>query len=166
VCQQRYTGAFLGVSAGRLVDAMHFLSAGAVSFARGLNDTPKIAALLMVGTAFDIRWGLVAVAVAMAVGGLLNARKVADTMSTKITGMNPGQGFAANLATALLVNTASYHDLPVSTTHVSVGSLLGIGITTQQAKWRPVIGVLLSWLITLPCAAAFAALAYLVLRPH
>src|SRR5947207_2103366 len=40
VCQQRYTGAFLGVSAGRLVDAMHFLSAGAVSFARGLNDTP------------------------------------------------------------------------------------------------------------------------------
>jgi len=164
ICQQRYTGAFLGVSAGRLVDALHFLSAGAVSFARGLNDTPKIAALLMVATAFDIRWGLVAVAVAMAVGGLLNARKVADTMSTKITGMNPGQGFAANLATALLVNTASYHGLPVSTTHVSVGSLLGIGITTRQAKWKPVLGVLLSWVITLPCAALLAALGYSLLR--
>ena len=101
----------------------------------------------------------------MAVGGLLNARKVADTMANKITDMNPGQGFAANLATALLVNTASYHGMPVSTTHVSVGSLLGIGITTQQAKWRPVFGILLSWVVTLPCAAFLAALAYLILRP-
>src|SRR5207302_11403736 len=97
---------------------------------------------------------------------LLNDRKVADTMSNKITNMNPGQGFAANLATALLVNTASYHGLPVSTTHVSVGSLLGIGITTRQTKWKPVAGVLLSWVVTLPCAAALAALAYFALRPN
>lgn len=166
ICQQRYTGSFFGVNAGRLVDTVHFLSAGAVSFARGLNDTPKIAALLLVATALNIGWGLVAIAVAMAIGGLLSARKVADTMANKITDMNPGQGFAANLATALLVNTASYHGLPVSTTHVSVGSLLGIGITTRQAKWKPVIAVLLSWIVTLPCAAAVAALAYLILHPH
>jgi PiT family inorganic phosphate transporter len=164
VCRQRYTGKFLGVNAGRLVDTFHFLSAGAVSFARGLNDTPKIAALLLVATALNVRWGLLAVAIPMAVGGLLNARKVADTMANKIIDMNPGQGFAANLATALLVSTASYHGLPVSTTHVSVGSLLGIGITTRQAKWKSVIGVLLSWVITLPCAASFAAVAYLVLH--
>ncbi|MCC7375002.1 MAG: anion permease [Verrucomicrobiales bacterium] len=145
------------------VDPLHFLSAGAVSFARGLNDTPKIAALLLVATALDIRWGLVAVAVAMALGGLLNARKVADTMANKITEMNPDQGFAANLATAVLVNTASYHGLPVSTTHVSVGCLLGIGITTQQAKWKPVLGILLSWLVTLPCAATLAAAVFWIL---
>lgn len=163
ICQQRYTGTFLGVHAGRLVDTSHFLSAGAVSFARGLNDTPKIAALLLVATALNIQWSLLAVAVAMAVGGLLNARKVADTMANKITGMNPGQGFAANLATALLVNFATYQGLPVSTTHVSVGSLLGIGISTRQAKWKPVIGILLSWVVTLPCAAALAALAYALL---
>jgi PiT family inorganic phosphate transporter len=163
VCRQKYSGTFFGVSAGRLVDALHFLSAGAVSFARGLNDTPKIAALLLVAAALKIEWGMVAVAVAMAAGGLLNARKVADTMAHKITDMNPGQGFAANLATALLVNTASYHGLPVSTTHVSVGSLLGIGITTRQTKWKPVLGVLLSWVITLPCAATLSALAYFLL---
>jgi PiT family inorganic phosphate transporter len=52
--------------------------------------------------------------------------------------MNPGEGFAANLSTALLVSTASFHALPVSTTHVSVGSLHGIGIVTRQAKWRSV----------------------------
>jgi inorganic phosphate transporter, PiT family len=87
-------------------------------------------------------------------------------MANRITDMNPGQGFAANLATALLVNTASYHGLPVSTTHVSVGSLLGLGIVTGQAKWKPVAGVLLSWVITLPCAAALSALAFSILHPR
>lgn len=124
-CSQRYAGRLLGLSAGRAVDVVHFLSAGAVSLARGLNDTPKIAALL-----------LVAGALAMAVGGWLNARKVAETMAHKITGMNPGQGLAANLATAALVTSASWHGLPVSTTHVSVHGhrLDGAG---RQGPHRP-----------------------------
>lgn len=159
VCAQRYSGAVLGGSADRLLDTLHFLSAGAVSFARGLNDTPKIAALLLTAGALDIRWGLAAVAVVMAVGGLLNARRVAETMSHRITGMDRGQGFAANLSTAALVTSASLHGLPVSTTHVSVGSLLGMGIATGQAKWKPVVGVLASWVITLPFAAVLAAAA-------
>jgi PiT family inorganic phosphate transporter len=144
----------------RLLDALHFLSAGAVCFARGLNDTPKMAALLL-----GIGWlqgsaGMILIAIAMALGGLISARQVAETLAHKITGMNPGQGFAANLATALLVTTASLHGLPVSTTHVSVGALLGIGITTRQAKWRTVIPVLAAWVITLPVAALVAALLF------
>lgn len=163
-CAERYDGAVLGVNAGQLLDSLHFLSAGAVSFARGLNDTAKIAALLLVASAFDIRYGLLAVAVAIAVGGLLNARRVAHTMSHRLTEMNPGQGLAANLSTALLVTTASLHGLPVSTTHVSVGSLLGMGMVTGQTKWKPVFGVLASWVITLPVAALFAAITYMVLN--
>jgi PiT family inorganic phosphate transporter len=163
-CRQRYAGRALGLDAGKLLDALHFLSAGAVSFARGMNDTPKIAALLLVASVFNVRSALVAVAIAMAIGAFLSARKVAETMSHRITDMNPGQGFAANLSTALLVTTASYHGLPVSTTHVSVGSLLGIGIATRQVKWAPVTKVLLSWIVTLPCGAAFAALMYWIVR--
>src|SRR4029079_5603356 len=124
-----------------------------------LNDTPKIAGLLLVVTAMDIHFGLLAVSLGIALGGLLNAHKVANTMAYKITDMNAGQGLSANLATALLVNTASYHGLPVSTTHVSVGSLMGIGMTTGTAKWKPVLRILLSWVVTLPCAAALGALA-------
>ena len=144
----------------RILDALHFLSAGAVCFARGLNDTPKMAALLL-----GVGWlqgsaGMILVAVAMALGGLISAKQVAETLAHKITGMNPGQGFAANLATALLVTTASLHGLPVSTTHVSVGALLGIGITTRQAKWRTVIPVLAAWVITLPVSALVAALLF------
>jgi PiT family inorganic phosphate transporter len=167
VCQVRYAGSrFLGVACEKIINGIHFLSAGAVCFARGLNDTPKIAALLLVATALDSRAGLLLAAVAMAVGGLLNAKKVGATMSEKITKMNTGQGLAANLATALLVNTASCHSLPVSTTHVSVGSLVGIGLVTRQTKWRPVLGILLSWVITLPCAALLAAVIYWLIRPR
>jgi PiT family inorganic phosphate transporter len=144
------------------LDVMHFVSSGAVSFARGLNDTPKIAALLMVATAVDIRWGLVLVAVAMAVGGIMNAHRVAMTMSRKITGMNPGEGLAANLATAVLVTSASFHGLPVSTTHVSVGALVGIGTVTRQAHWKAVGQIVLSWVVTLPCGAPLAGVAYFI----
>ena len=148
----------------RTLDALHFFSGGAVGFARGLNDTPKIAALLLVAKALDIRWGLAAVAGTMALGGLLNARRVAGTMAKKITGMNPGQGFAANIASAIFVTTASWNALPVSTTHMSVGSLVGIGIVTRKAHWKAVGGIVLSWIITLPCAAALAALSWRGLR--
>ena len=96
----------------------------------------------------------------MAVGGLLNARRVAETMSKKITTMNHGQGFAANLTTAILVVLASLFGLPVSTTHVSVGSLFGIGLTTGKANPRVISAIVFSWLITLPCAAIIGGATY------
>lgn len=144
----------------QLLDALHFLSAGAVCFARGLNDTPKITGLLLGVSWLSHSQSLLLITTAMAVGGFVSGRQVADTLAHKITDLNPGQGFAANLTTALLVTTASIHHLPVSTTHVSVGALLGIGVTTRRAKWRTVIPILMAWLVTLPCAAAAAALFY------
>jgi PiT family inorganic phosphate transporter len=162
-CSMRYTGSFLGVNCQRLMDSAHFLSSGIVSFARGLNDTPKMAALLLIVQAFDVRWGLILVAVAIALGGVLNSRRVAETMSHKITIMNHGQGFSANLATGILVILATTFGLPVSTTHVSVGSLFGIGLITRQADIRVVSGIVFSWLLTLPCAALVAGTTYWLL---
>ncbi len=146
----------------RTLDALHFLSGGAVCFARGLNDTPKMAALLTGVAGLGATTSMLLILAIMAVGGLISARHVADTLANKITGMNPGQGFAANLATSVLTTTASLHGLPVSTTHVSVGALLGIGITTQQAKWKTVILVLLAWVLTLPSAALLSVLLFKV----
>ncbi|HEV8618543.1 MAG TPA: anion permease [Candidatus Udaeobacter sp.] len=161
-CRERYAGSFLGLGSQQIMDAAHFLSAGTVSFARGLNDTPKIVALLLLWKTLDVRWGFAAVASAIAIGGLLNARKVADTMSRKITVMNHGQGFTANLTTALLVVLASLFGLPVSTTHVSVGSLFGIGLTTGKANPRVIRAIVSAWLITLPCAAIISGTFYWV----
>ncbi len=159
-CVERYQGNFIGLNAQKVLDVAHYLSAGIVSFARGLNDTPKIVGLLVVIQALDIKWGMITVAIAMAIGGLLNARKVGEMMSKKITPMNSGQGFTANLVTGLLVTTASIHGLPVSTTHVSVGSIFGIGTVTKKADIKVVRKILLSWLLTLPVAAIFSALIY------
>lgn len=99
----------------------------------------------------------------MAVGGLLASRRVAGTMSHGITPMNEGQAFTANLAPAALVLVASRFGLPVSTTHVSVGALFGIGVVRGGARWRTVGAILASWLATLPLAAALAAIVWLVL---
>jgi Phosphate transporter family len=107
-CERRYRGTIIGIRAQGLIDGLHFLSAGTVSFARGLNDTPKIA--------------------------------------------------------ALLVTTASLHGLAVSTTHVSGGALLGMGMVTGQAKWETVLPVLAAWVVTLPCAAIYAGLIFYTIR--
>jgi len=163
-CDASYSGKMFGFSAQWLLNTLHYISAGVVSFSRGLNDTPKIAGILLLVGTIDSGFSLSSIAIVMAVGGVISAKKVAHTMSNKITSMNDGQGFTANLATALLVSTASIHGLPVSTTHVSVGSILGIGIANKKGNWKVIREVLLSWLLTLPIAAISAALFYLLLN--
>jgi inorganic phosphate transporter, PiT family len=153
-CAQRYPGVVWGVSVQRLLNSAHVASAGVLSFARGLNDTPKIVALMLVVQALDIRLGM------LAVGGLLNARKVAHTMSRKIASMSDGQAFTANLVTGVLVIAASRFGLPVSTTHVSVGAISGLGIVNGSVNRGVLRSIVLSWVLTLPIAAAIAAVAW------
>ncbi|MBI4405219.1 MAG: inorganic phosphate transporter [Deltaproteobacteria bacterium] len=163
-CESRFPGDILGISGKGTLDAAHFLSAGAVSFARGLNDTPKIAALLLLGGAFSPAFTISVVAVSIAVGGLIHARKVAQTMSHRITAMDCSQGFTANLVTSLIVIFASKWGMPVSTTHVSCGALFGIGTVTRQAHLKTILGIAAAWLATLPLAALFGAVSFYFLK--
>lgn len=160
---EAYEGRILGISAQSVLDFLHFLSAGAVSFARGLNDTPKIVALLVAVGALGLRWNIGLVAVAMAFGGILGARKVAETVSHKITYMNHGQGFSANFVTAILVIFASHLGMPVSTTHVSCGALFGIGLVNGKAHWNVIGSIVGAWILTLPIAAILSAASFLML---
>jgi inorganic phosphate transporter, PiT family len=159
-CMTKYGGHVFGLSAQAIVDHVHYVSAAAVSFARGLNDAPKIVALLLIAKGFDVEISMFAIALAMAVGGLLHARKVAETMCRKISNMNDGQALTANLATAFLVIFASRLGLPVSTTHVSVGAITGIGLVNGSAEKGVIAGILLSWVLTLPIAFAIGAAVY------
>nr|WP_321232138.1 inorganic phosphate transporter [uncultured Psychroserpens sp.] len=161
---ETYDGQILGLNSQKVLDSLHYLSAGIVSFARGLNDTPKIVGLLLIINTIDIKWSMIIIAIVMAIGGLLNAKKVGITMSKKITPMNSGQGFTANMITGLLVTTASVHGLPVSTTHVSVGSIFGIGTVTKKADYKMIGKILLSWLLTLPMAAIVSGLLFKLLE--
>jgi inorganic phosphate transporter, PiT family len=161
-CLLRNHGQLLIVPIKSFIDYAHYASAGAVSFARGLNDTPKIVGLLLVVQALDIRVGTLSIAFAMALGGLLSARKVAHTMSKNICRMDDGPALAANIVTAALVISASPLGLPVSTTHVSVGAIGGAGIVNGTADKRIISGIVLSWIITLPVAACLGGLTYVV----
>jgi inorganic phosphate transporter, PiT family len=160
LCQRTYAGQVIGVSVQQFIDAGHFVSACAVSFARGLNDTPKIAGLIFAVHAFKLSFGISTIAIAMAIGGLISARKVAHTMSRKIAEMNDGQAFTANLVTAFLVIFASRFGLPVSTTHVTVGAITGVGVVNGTASMRTLSGIALAWVLTLPIAAIVGAIGY------
>lgn len=161
-CQQYYYGKILGFDSQEILDKLHYVSAGAASFARGLNDTPKIVALLLMMSAFSLNWGIFIVSVAMAIGGLLNVKKVALTISKRITNMNHGQGFSANLVTAFMVVFASKWGMPVSTTHVSCGSLFGIGFVNKKANLSMIRQIILAWVLTLPLAAILSGICFLL----
>lgn len=159
-CIEQYDGRVVGISAPALVDGVHSLSAVAVCFARAVNDTPKIAVLLMASGAAGVNWKLGLVAAAMAIGGLLNARRVAETMSKRITDLNAGQGLTGNLVTAALVLGASRLGVPVSTTHVACGAIFGIGVVSHRARWKTIVQILATWMTTLPMGAALGAAIY------
>jgi len=163
-CVQVYTNKVFGFSIQKLLDSAHILSAAAVSFARGLNDTPKIAGLLVAAQGLDIKFGMISIAVGMAIGGLLNSKLVAQTMSKKITKLNHGQGLCANLVTSFLVIVASKFGIPVSTTHVSVGSIFGIGMISKNYNSKVIKSILLSWVVTLPIGMFFSAICYFIIK--
>ena len=149
-----------------LIDSLHWLSAGATSFFRGVNDAPKIIALgLAAGAAAGISQNVfyVMLAVAMGAGSLIGGRRVTETLAQKVVKLSPRNGFAANLVTSILVATASRFALPVSTTHVSSGAIIGIGISDKAGvRWRMVMEMALAWIVTLPASAIIAAIVYKV----
>jgi PiT family inorganic phosphate transporter len=168
-CTERYSGKLVGIEAHTLADSVHYLSAGAVCFARAVNDTPKIAAILLatgaVGSTGIVSGKLILVAAAMVVGGLIQSRKVAETMSKRITELNAGQGLTANIVTAMLVMGASRLGMPVSTTHVSCSSIFGIGMVNRKRDWKTIISILTTWVTTLPMGIAMGVLLYWSLKP-
>lgn len=153
-CPAPAAGRGFRLTARQALDGLHTASAASVCFARAVNDTPKIAALAL-ATGSTTSWPFLLVAAAMACGGLCSGRRVAETMSKRILPMNPGQGATSNLVTAALVLGASRLGLPVSTTHVSCASIMGIGVVTKQADLAVVRNILLAWLATLPLGAVF-----------
>lgn len=169
-CRQRYQGHVIGINAEKLVNGLHFLTAGTVGFARGLQDTAKITGLLVgagvVGLSdpSSLLWGIVLVGLCMALGGYLAAGRIAETLAHKIADMNSGQGFTANLVTSILVTGSALFGWGVSTTHCSVGGLFGIGIANRSAHWQMIRQIILAWLITLPVAASLAFAIFFVLQ--
>jgi inorganic phosphate transporter, PiT family len=157
---------------GSVVNRVHWLSSGMVGFARGWNDAPKIAALTIAAlTLAEVRYATVTgfglVIFAMAVGGLLAGRRVLETLARQITPMPLAESLTASMLTASVVCVASWAEVPVSTTHVSTGAIIGGGLRNDPhaVKWGRVGEILLAWLLTVPVAAALAAGVAIYLLP-
>jgi inorganic phosphate transporter, PiT family len=147
-------------------DTFHWITSGLTSFARSLNDTPKMAFLLLgfsfIGSvSFNNGPGLAfsLVAVSMGVGSLLGGRRVTEVLAEKVTRMDHQEGFTANLTTAVLVTAAATFGLPVSTTHVSSSAILGMGLRKgiDEVQWKTVGEMFAAWILTLPIAGLLSA---------
>jgi len=149
-------------------NSIHWLSGGLIGFARGWNDTPKIAALALVALPGRMSLAFAIVTIGMTLGGLVSGRKVLQTLSRKLTPLPLPQSLTASLTTAALVCLASWKGLPVSTTHVSTGAIIGAGLNNdpKNVNWKKVTEIFLSWVITLPASALLAALAKWVMSLH
>lgn len=157
------TAAIAQTNALITVDKLHWLSAGLTSFARGMNDAPKLAGLMigaamLSGTAeLANQTAFFVVAVAMTAGGLMAGLRVTKMLAERVTVMNHHEGFTANIVTSMLVSSGAIFGMPMSTTHVSASALIGIGAAGKKGNLHmgAVKTMLAAWVITLPGAAAF-----------
>ena len=107
---------------------------------------------------------LFAFGVALVVGLWFIGRNVIRTVGTSLTKMHPSSGYAAELAAAMTVMLASQLGLPVSSTHILIGAVLGVGMVNRAANWKMMRPIGLAWVITLPVAAIIGALGVIAIR--
>lgn len=148
------------------LDRLHWLTSGATSFARGLNDAPKMVALMLAASALTDRPPVApalmfaVVTVGMVVGSLVGGLRVTQLLAERVTPMDPGQGFVTNLVTATLVGLGAVLGLPMSTTHVASSAIIGVGAQGRTLNRSTVRDMLLAWIVTLPAAALLGVLVY------
>ena len=153
-------------SVERVFSVLQVLAACAVAFAHGSNDVANaigpLAAVVhvargaaMAGTAPLEPWMLMVGGIGIVFGLATWGYRVMETVGRKITELTPSRGFAAELAAALTIVLASRLGIPVSTTHILVGSVLGVGLARGigALDMRVVGKILVSWVATLPIAA-------------
>lgn len=102
--------------------------------------------------------------VALIVGLWFIGKDVIETVGHNLTKMHPSSGFSAELSAAAVVMGASLLGLPVSSTHILIGAVLGVGMVNRSANWDLMKPIALAWVITLPAAALMSAITFLVLN--
>ena len=152
------------------LDHLHWLTAGATSLARGMNDAPKIAALTAAAAATGVTApaalpGIFLLVIAgMALGSLVAGRRVTAVLGERVTAMDHREGFVANLVTATLVASGAAFGLPMSTTHVSSCGIVGAGLLRNSIDRSTLRTIVLAWVVTLPVSALLGMAGYAAAR--
>ena len=154
---------------------LHLFSSAAYSISHGGNDAQKtmgmIAVLLystghMQGEFHIPTWVVISCYLAISLGTLSGGWKIIKTMGTKLTKLNHHTGFSASTAGSVVVFSASYLGIPVSTTHAITGAVIGTGAARKASavRWGVAGRVVTAWFITIPMSAAVGAIFYTLTR--
>ena len=150
---------------------LHLVSSAAYSVGHGLNDAQKtmgIITVLLYSTGYLTgefhvpHWVAISCYVAIGLGTLSGGWRIIKTMGTGITKLSQHQGFSASAGGSVMLFTASWLGIPVSTTHTITGSIIGAGVARRASavRWGVAQNVVLAWIITIPASAAVGAIFY------
>lgn len=149
---------------------LQILAAAMMSFAHGSNDAQKamgIITLALVSAGyldvFDVPfWVKVSAALAMGCGTAFGGWRIIKTMGAKIFKLEPINGFSADINSSLVIFSATLLHLPVSTTHVVSGSIMGVGAAKRinAVRWGVAQQMVMAWVLTIPSTALVSALTY------
>lgn len=164
-------------TASKVFKRLQLLSATIYAISHGTNDAQKsmgiIALALVAGglsTTFhltgDHQWIVIACYAAISVGTMLGGWRIVRTMGTRITKIHAMEGFCAETASAAVILLTAHFGIPVSTTHVIAGSIMGVGTVEHAAtvRWITARKIVWAWLLTIPLTAGCSALVYLIVR--
>ncbi|MEZ2218622.1 anion permease [Rhizobium sp. RCC_161_2] len=154
---------------------LQFVSASLYSLGHGGNDAQKTMGIIAVllysqgygGGEFHVPlWVVLSCQSAMALGTLFGGWRIVHTMGSKITKLNPMQGFCAETGGAITLFAATWLGIPVSTTHTITGAIIGVGASRRLSavRWGLAGNIVIAWVVTLPAAAAISALVYWVMN--
>jgi len=160
----------LAKSTFAMFSCMQVFTASGFAFSHGSNDIANaigpFAAILEVLRSNEIgnqapvpTFVMLAFGIALIAGLWFIGKGVIKTVGTNLAAMHPASGFTAELSAAMVVMLASVFGLPVSSTHILVGAVLGIGIVNKNANWKLMKPIVMAWVITLPAAGLVAAIA-------
>jgi PiT family inorganic phosphate transporter len=152
---------------------LQLVSAALFSLNHGANDAQKtmgiITAVLVAGgylQTFEVPfWVVLAAHTAIGLGTLAGGWRIIHTMGSKITKLQPVNGFAAETGAAGSIFVATILGIPVSTTHAITGAIVGVGATRRLSavRWGVAGRIVWAWLLTIPAAAGIGAATYLLL---
>ena len=154
------------------------LSSAAMAFGHGTQDAQKTMGIITLGliTAGFVHpvangkfpvplWVIFASALAMGLGTYSGGFRIIRTLGRRVIQLTPASGFGAQtVASGVLIATATVFAVPISTTHVTTASIMGVGATRRLSavRWGVAGNIVAAWVLTLPAAGAVAALAYFI----
>jgi inorganic phosphate transporter, PiT family len=153
---------------------LQIASAGLVALAHGLNDAQKSMGIITLGLYAGglilqphiPLWVIASCAIMMGIGTASGGFRIIRTVGFEITRLKPLQGFAAETSASCVILAASFMGMPISSTHMIVGSITGVGMGKgpSNVRWTTGRKMVFAWVLTLPGAGAAAALTFMAIN--